>query len=289
MTPVTLECGGKCPVYVDGSADLDVTARRICWGRYVNAGQTCVAPDYILCTKETQEKLLPFLKKALQQFYGDNPKNSDSYGRIIQKRHHQRIVGLIDQAKVVIGGEYDEDNLYIAPTVMFNATRDDKIMQEETFGPILPIVTVSNRDEAIDYVNNGSKPLALYVFTKNKKDYEEFKLKTSSGSIAKNEVLIQIGFDCAPFGGVGDSGVGSYHGKFSFDTFSHSRTTLEASFTGDALLATRYPPYTEKNRKILEFSTQDFGLETVFKILFNPYVVLSLAVALGYYLKSFMQ
>lgn len=289
LTPVTLECGGKSPVFVDASADMEVTAKRLCWGRFANVGQTCVAPDYVLCTKETQERLLPFFKKVIKEFYGENPQESDSYGRVISQRHHKRISAMIDESKTVIGGQTDEKDLYISPTLMFNCTLDDKVMQEEIFGPVLPFVTVSNCQEAIDFVNKGSKPLALYVFSKNEKHYEEFQTQTSSGSMAHNEVIMQVGMECLPFGGVGDSGLGAYHGPWSFDTFSHSRAVLKASFFGDSLMATRYPPYSAQKQKLLEMMAgelNDFGL---FKILFNPIVMMAVAVTFGYYLKGYTQ
>lgn len=288
LTPVTLECGGKSPCFVDADADMDVTARRISWGRFTNAGQTCIAPDYILCTKATEEKLLVAFKKCLQQFYGNDARTSDSYSRVINKRHHKRVAGLIDSAKTVIGGETDEDSLYISPTIMTNVTRDDKVMQEEIFGPVLPIVNVKDYQEAIDFVNQGQKPLALYVFSNTSKTFEEFKNKTSSGSLALNEVLMQCGLESMPFGGVGESGMGAYHGHFSFDTFSHSRAVLKAKFFGDSLLAMRYPPYSDKNRKMLEAASGEFNFGPL-KLLFHPYFLLSLAVALGYFMKGYTQ
>jgi len=289
MTPLTLECGGKSPVYVDESADIEVTANRVCWGRFANAGQTCVAPDYILCTKQVQEKLVPALKKSLKKFYGENPQKSDSYGRIVNKRHHKRLAGLIDESKVSVGGVLDEDDLYISPTIMSSVLPEDKVMQEEIFGPILPIVNIANCDEAIDFINQKQKPLALYVFSKDDKHFEEFKNKTSSGSMAFNEVLMQCALESLPFGGVGESGMGGYHGEFSFDTFSHKRAVLKGQFFGESMLAMRYPPYTETNQKMLEMVSGELKLEKIITLLFNPYIILSLAVAIGYIVKGYMQ
>lgn len=289
LTPVTLECGGKSPVYIDSSANLEVTANRLLWGRLTNAGQTCVAPDYVLCTKETQDRMLPYLKKTLAKFYGEDPQRSDSYGRIINQRHHKRVSALIDNSKVVLGGKTDEASLYISPTVMFDCTKSDKVMQEEIFGPVLPFVTVSNRQEAIDFVNESSKPLALYVFSGKTKDYEAFKNYTSSGSMAFNEVIMQIGFECMPFGGVGDSGMGAYHGKYSFETFSHERAVLTAPTVGESLLAMRYPPYNPFNKRLLELTAGELNDYGIFRIIFSPAVILSLAVGLGYFLKGYMQ
>jgi len=285
LTPVCLECGGKSPVYIDSTADLETTAKRLLWGRFVNAGQTCVAPDYVLCTKETQERIFPFLKKYLTQFYSENPSESECFGRIINKRHFDRLSKLIDQNKVVIGGQADESILYISPTVMFNVQAEDKVMQEEIFGPILPFVNVSNYDEAIDFINQKDKPLALYVFSKNDKLYDEFKDRTSSGSYAFNECLMQVGFECLPFGGVGASGLGRYHGKFSFETFSHHRAILKAPFFGESLTYFRYPPYSKSNTKSAILASSEFRETFMHKILFNRFVLVMLAAALAFLYK----
>jgi aldehyde dehydrogenase (NAD+) len=194
-------------------------------------------------------------------------------------------VSLIDQSKVVLGGQTDEAELRISPTVMFNVTAEDSIMHEETFGPVLSFVSVHSHQEAIDFIVDRPKPLALYVFSKDNGHFEAFKNFTSSGGFGFNEVMVQAALDCNPFGGVGDSGVGSYHGKFSFDTFSHSRSVVKAGFFGDALLAMRYPPYTETNRKLLEFMTGPINLSFL-RLFFNPVVMIFISVALGYYLKG---
>ncbi|CAF0702827.1 unnamed protein product [Brachionus calyciflorus] len=258
MTPVVLECGGKSPVYIDETADLLVTAKRLAWGKFANAGQTCIAPDYILCTKETQEKILPFLKQVFEEFYGDSVKKSDSYARIVNERHFDRILNLIDQSKVVVGGESDKSQKFIAPTVMFNVTPEDKVMSEEIFGPVLPFITVNNRQEAIDFINSRDKPLALYVFANDDKIYEDFQNNTTSGSFGYNDVLVQVGFECVPFGGVGESGIGNYHGKFSIDTFSHQRAVLKTSFFGDSLSYFRYPPYSESKTNKAIWASSEF-------------------------------
>lgn len=257
MTPVTLECGGKSPTYIDKSADLYVTAKRMLWGKLLNAGQTCVAPDYVLCTKETQDEFLPILKQTLIDFYGEKPKESSSYSRIINERHFIRVNELIEKSKIVHGGDIDASDKYIEPTILYNVTADDKIMQEEIFGPVLPFITVKDHDEAIEFINEREKPLALYVFTNDSNVFEAFKQKTSSGSIALNETLMQISLECLPFGGVGYSGMGSYHGKFSFDTFSHRRSILISSFTGDFLTYFRYPPYSEGNTQTALLATSE--------------------------------
>lgn len=251
LTPVTLECGGKSPCYVDDKADLELSAKRILWGKFANNGQTCVAPDYILCTKETQDKLIPLMKKFLLEFYGEKPKDSDSYGRIINERHFQRLVNLLDKSKIEVGGDTDEAEKYISPTIMTGVTLDDKIMQEEIFGPILPFVNIKNTEDAIDFINDREKPLALYVFASSSSLYELFRDQTTSGSFGFNEVMMQISYECLPFGGVGNSGIGNYHGNFSFDTFSHQRGVLYSNGWGDKLTFFRYPPYTDKNLKMM--------------------------------------
>lgn len=242
MTPCTLECGGKSPVFVDTSADLNITAKRIMWGRMTNCGQTCVAPDYVLCTKEVQDKLVEHMRQHLLDFYGEEPKDSDSFSRIVNGRHFERIAALIDQTKVVIGGKTDPVDDYVSPTVMANVTGDDKVMQEEIFGPILPIVCVKDKEEAIEFINSRDKPLALYVFTSDASVGDAFRQWTSSGTMAINEVLMQICFEGLPFGGVGPSGLGAYHGHYSIDCFSHKRSVLKAGFVGESLSYFRYPP-----------------------------------------------
>ena len=258
MTPVTLECGGKSPCYIHESASLDIAVRRIAWGKFANAGQTCVAPDYIICSKEIQEKIIPMFKKVLAEFYGESAKSSDSYARIINDRHFQRLLGLIDKSKVAVGGESDANERFIEPTVMTNVQSEDRVMQEEIFGPILPIITVESHNEAIEFINAREKPLALYVFAHNEVIFEDFKTFTSSGSMGYNEVLMQVGFECVPFGGVGASGMGYYHGKYSIETFSHNRNVLRAACQGDFLSAFRYPPYDETKTSRAIMASSEF-------------------------------
>lgn len=286
MTPVTLECGGKSPVYVDESADLSITAKRILWGRFCNSGQTCVAPDYVLCTAETQQKILPFLKKYLTDFYGENPRESASYGRIINERHFKRVQSLIDSEKVVIGGKSDASDLYISPTVMFNVSGNDKVMQEEIFGPILPFVVVKSKDDAIKFINKRDKPLALYVFASKDSIYDDFRNKTTSGSMAFNEVLMQVAFECVPFGGVGGSGIGRYHGKYSFETFTHPRTILKSSFFGDFLTFFRYPPYSKSNTAKAIMASSERRDNALLKLIFSPYFLAAVLVFGTLYLKA---
>ncbi|CAF0702831.1 unnamed protein product [Brachionus calyciflorus] len=258
MTPVVLECGGKSPVYIDETADLLVTARRILWAKFTNSGQTCVAPDYVLCTKETQENIIPFLKQILQEFYGGSPKDSNSFARIINERHFDRIIKLIDETKVVVGGISDRNEKYIAPTIMFNVTVDDKVMNEEIFGPVLPFITITDRNEAIKFINSRDKPLALYVFSNKEEVYNDFKNRTSSGSFCYNDLMVQLALECLPFGGVGESGLGRYHGIYSFETFSHQRAILKGGFFADSLSSFRYPPYSDSNISRGLLATSEF-------------------------------
>uniref|UniRef100_A0A8C5YKH6 Aldehyde dehydrogenase 3 family member B2 n=1 Tax=Marmota marmota marmota TaxID=9994 RepID=A0A8C5YKH6_MARMA len=239
LTPVTLELGGKNPCYVDDDCDPQTVANRVTWFRYFNAGQTCVAPDYVLCSPETRERLLPALQNAITRFYGDDPQSSPNLGRIISQKHFKRLQGLLGCGRVAIGGQSDESELYIAPTVLVDVQETEPVMQEEIFGPILPLVTVRSLDEAIDFINRREKPLALYAFSNSSQVLEG----TSSGSFGGNEGFIYMTLPSLPLGGVGHSGMGRYHGKFSFDTFSHHRACLLAPSGLERPNGIRYPPY----------------------------------------------
>lgn len=239
---------GKSPVFIDSSTNFDIAAKRIVWGRYINAGQTCIAPDYLLCTKEVQQKIIPAIEKALKQFYGEDPKSSPDYGRIINGRHFERISALLKGCTVAIGGETDEKNKFVAPTVVVNVSPTDGIMQEEIFGPILPIVNVDNAYEAIKFINSKEKPLALYIFSKNSETINQILENTSAGSVCIDDTILQAAVNGFPFGGVGGSGMGGYHGKFSYETFIHKKPVLhkDSSYLGEKLGSLRYPPYTDK-------------------------------------------
>ncbi|CAF1050457.1 unnamed protein product [Adineta ricciae] len=252
MIPVVLECGGKSPVYVADDANIAVTAKRLAWGKTVNCGQTCLAPDYLLCSKATESRLIPEIIRAWRTFYTDNPVNSDSYCHIVNGRHFERLKKLIDTSKVVYGGEADANRNYISPTIMTNVDENDKVMQEEIFGPLLPIVTVRNEHEAIEFINARSKPLALYIFTSNNNLAKTIINSTSSGSTCVNDVIFQIAPPSLPFGGVGDSGMGSYHGKYSFDTFSHHRSVVYSATWSEPILSKRNPPYTKQKTAFME-------------------------------------
>ncbi|MDZ8051772.1 MAG: aldehyde dehydrogenase [Aulosira sp. ZfuVER01] len=244
LTPVTLELGGKSPCIVDSEINLEHTVRRITWGKFINAGQTCIAPDYILVDKKIKTNLVDGLKKCIKEFYGDRPASSPDYARIISQKHFDRLANLLNNGEVIIGGETNPQERYIAPTVIDNVSLDAPIMQEEIFGPILPIIEYSDITEAIALINSRPKPLALYLFTQNKNLQTQVLQETSSGGVCINDTVMHCGVLSLPFGGVGDSGIGSYHGKASFDTFSHSKSVLQNSFLFD--LKWRYAPYQGK-------------------------------------------
>uniref|UniRef100_A0A8C4Y1Y0 Aldehyde dehydrogenase domain-containing protein n=1 Tax=Gopherus evgoodei TaxID=1825980 RepID=A0A8C4Y1Y0_9SAUR len=245
LTPLTLELGGKNPCYVADESDLQNVANRLVWGRCFNAGQTCVAPDYVLCSVETQEKLLLALRHAITQFFGPEPRESPDFARIISDKQFQRIRALLGSGRVAIGGQTDERDRYIAPTVLADVQPSDPAMQEEIFGPVLPIVTVPNVDEAIAFINRRERPLAVYVFASDSKLVRRVLERTSSGGFGANDTIMQMTLISLPFGGIGNSGLGSYHGKFSFDTFSHHRACLLRSLGLETVNALRYPPYSD--------------------------------------------
>uniref|UniRef100_A0A8D0GTN5 Aldehyde dehydrogenase n=1 Tax=Sphenodon punctatus TaxID=8508 RepID=A0A8D0GTN5_SPHPU len=251
VTPLTLELGGKNPCYVDNSCDLQNVANRLVWGRCFNAGQTCTAPDYVLCTIETQEKLIPPLRQAIMEFYGPKPKESPDFGRIINDKHFKRIRALLDSGRIALGGQTDECECYIAPTVLADVKPCEPVMQEEIFGPILPIVTIANVEEAINFINSRERPLALYAFSCNCKVVNQVLDSTSSGGFVGNDTMMQMTLITLPFGGIGYSGLGKYHGKFSFDTFSHHRACLLRSMGLEKLNYLRYPPYAHRSLGLL--------------------------------------
>ncbi|KAM9526208.1 aldehyde dehydrogenase family 3 member A2 isoform 1-T3 [Guaruba guarouba] len=242
LTPVTLELGGKSPCYIDTDCDLAVACRRITWGKYMNCGQTCIAPDYILCNPSIQSSVVENIKAALQEFYGEDVKSSPDYERVINKHHFRRILGLMEGQMIAHGGEVDEASCFIAPTILTDVSPESKVMEEEIFGPVLPIVTVNNVDEAIEFINRREKPLALYVFSNSKKLIKRVISETSSGGVTGNDVIMHYLLSTLPFGGVGNSGMGAYHGKHSFETFSHHRSCLIKDLKMESTNKLRYPP-----------------------------------------------
>jgi aldehyde dehydrogenase (NAD+) len=249
LTPVTLELGGKSPAYVDASANIDVAARRVAWGKFLNAGQTCIAPDYVLVAKELEDRFVEHVRRALFDFYGKDPQSSPDYARIVDDRHYQRLVGLLSSGTTAIGGEHDAAKRFIAPTVLRDVMPESPVMQEEIFGPILPILPVDGVDEAIEFVNRREKPLALYVFAQDNSVAKRLLSETSSGGAAVNATMFHVAVPELPFGGVGPSGMGAYHGKASFDTFTHAKSVLRKRPRPDPDLA--YPPYTTRKERLL--------------------------------------
>jgi aldehyde dehydrogenase (NAD+) len=251
LTPVTLELGGKSPCIVDSDTNLDVTVKRIAWGKFVNAGQTCIAPDYVLINKKIKNVFIEKMKQTITEFYGTDPKTSLDFPRIISDRHFERVKKLIE-GEVVAGGQTDASQKYIAPTVIDNVTPDHKVMQEEIFGPIVPLMEYETLDQAIDFINKREKPLALYVFSNNKTFRERIINETSSGAVLANDVMLHAGHPGLPFGGVGNSGTGAYNGKFGFDTFSHTKPVLKRPFMFD--VKQKYAPYTPGNVNFIKFA-----------------------------------
>lgn len=244
LTPVTLELGGKSPCIVDSDINLEHTARRIAWGKFINAGQTCIAPDYLLVNRQIKPQLLDSLQKVIKEFYGEDPQQSSDYARIVNQKQFSRLAELLHDGEIVIGGTTNSRDFYIAPTIIDRVSLEKPVMQEEIFGPILPIIEYSDLSEAIAIINEKPKPLALYLFSRNKDIQQRVLQETSSGGVCINDTVMQVGVSSLPFGGVGDSGIGRYHGKASFDTFSHEKSVLKKSFWLD--LKWRYAPYAGK-------------------------------------------
>ncbi|KAM6946068.1 aldehyde dehydrogenase, dimeric NADP-preferring-like [Aplochiton taeniatus] len=242
LTPVTLELGGKSPCYIDKNCDLRVACRRITWGKFANCGQTCIAPDYILCEPSIQSRVVEAIRQTLLEFYGADTKSSPDYGRIINLRHFHRVMSLIEGYTAVLGGQSDPSQCYIAPTVLKDVPPHSRLMQEEIFGPVLPIVTVSDMDDAIHFINEREKPLALYIFCSDKTAVKKMIAETSSGGVTVNDVMMHYTLSSLPFGGVGQSGTGRYHGKHTFDQLSHQRACLVRSLGMEAVNLARYPP-----------------------------------------------
>lgn len=251
LTPVTLELGGKSPTVVDGSMNMKFAAKRIAWGKLLNCGQTCVAPDFIYVQKDYKDELLLQLKKEIIGFYGEDPSKSEDMPRIINNSHFDRVKSLIDPAKIYYGGEVNREDLYIAPTILTDITWDDPVMQEEIFGPILPVMTYNHIEEVIAQLVKRNKPLSFYIFSNNKKLQDILIDNLSFGCGAINDTMVHYGNPHIAFGGVGNSGYGSYHGKNSFNTFSHRKGILKKNSWIDITL--RYAPYKNK-MKLLRFA-----------------------------------
>ena len=241
LTPVTLELGGKSPVIIDKSADLRLSARRLVFGKFLNCGQTCIAPDYVLCHAEVHDRFVTLVREEAEKMFGKSPLANPDYGKMINKKHFDRVCGLIDPSKVVWGGQTDIAALRIAPTVLDGVTAEDAVMQEEIFGPVLPILTVASMDEAYAFIAARPHPLALYLFTNDRKVEDHFTTGLQYGGGCVNDTIMHIATDNLPFGGVGNSGMGQYHGKYSFRTFTHDKSVLRRLAWPDIPL--RYQSY----------------------------------------------
>lgn len=257
LTPVILELGGKSPCIVHEDAHLENSAKRIAWGKIINAGQTCVAPDYLYVHKDIKDKLLARIQYHITSMLGEQEELSNDYGRIVSERHYLRIVNLMKDGNILFGGKTDSSKRFISPTLITDVELSDTIMQEEIFGPLLPIITYTSIDEVISFINKRPKPLALYVFTSSNKIADEVIRRVPAGGGCINDVLWHLGNKNLSFGGVGDSGMGHYHGKFSYDSFSHSKSILNRSNLID--LPLRYPPYDKLELPILKKLFKYFG------------------------------
>lgn len=250
LIPVTLELGGKSPCIVDETADVQVSARRIVWGKFVNAGQTCVAPDYLLVQKSVKEELLAAMKKEICTFYTESAENNSDYPRIINERHFMRLCEYFKDGQIICGARTNRQTLQIAPTIIDNVSVEAPVMREEIFGPVLPVVTYDELDEVIKFVSDRPRPLALYFFSSDKKRQREIIKTLSFGGGCINDTILHLATPNMPFGGIGNSGMGSYHGKSSFETFSHKKSILHKGFFAD--LRFRYPPYGSTVLKLLK-------------------------------------
>ena len=248
LTPVTLELGGKNPCVIHESANIRTSARRIAWAKFLNAGQTCIAPDYVMVDEKIHQEFISALKQEVINFYGENPQNSPDYASIIHKNHLENLQQMLTDESIYLGGNADKDSLFMAPTIVDNPRLDSQVMKDEIFGPILPVISYQNKDQIIDLVERYPKPLAGYVFTGDSSFGDWFIDRFSFGGGVVNDAIVQFVNDRLPFGGVGNSGIGAYHGKHSFDTFSHHKSVVKRKFWPD--FKQKYPPYGDVLDKI---------------------------------------
>ena len=249
LCPVTLELGGKSPCIIDGSVNMKTAAVRLAWGKFLNAGQTCVAPDYLLINEKCRDEFVNEFRKAVRKLYPQGV-NSPDLGKIINEKHFQRLRHLFENQKIIIGGEIDEKTMKIAPTLLDETDPESPVMQEEIFGPILPMITWKDFDEAVDFVRSREKPLALYIFSKDKKHIRQVQERLTYGGGCINDTIVHLSNPCMPFGGVGASGMGSYHAKQGFDTFPHEKSTLKKALWLD--IPVRYAPYSSRLIRLLK-------------------------------------
>ncbi|TMS32365.1 hypothetical protein L596_000215 [Steinernema carpocapsae] len=284
LTPVTLELGGKCPVIIMDDADIETSAKRVAWGKWLNCGQTCLAPDYVLISAKLKDRFVDALRKTIADFYGSDICHSPDYSRIINQRHFDRLNGLLEKTNSPIlfkGGDCEREDNFIPPVIL-DASRDDAFMQDEIFGPVLPILTSESLAESIAFINEGEKPLAAYIFTRSEKKLEQFYQETSSGAITVNDVIMHITVDTLPFGGVGNSGMGRYRGKYGFDTFTHEKAVLKRGFFGEALLAARYPPVNDsKFNQLKKLTSSRKGIPKVLKGCIPSLPLILIGIVLG--------
>nr|XP_045622453.1 aldehyde dehydrogenase, dimeric NADP-preferring-like isoform X3 [Procambarus clarkii]XP_045622455.1 aldehyde dehydrogenase, dimeric NADP-preferring-like isoform X3 [Procambarus clarkii]XP_045622456.1 aldehyde dehydrogenase, dimeric NADP-preferring-like isoform X3 [Procambarus clarkii] len=272
LTPTTLELGGKSPLYIDDSVDMDVAVRRILWGKCINVGQTCIAPDYVLCSKQVQKKFVDKARDVLKEWYGEDPKSSPDLCRIVSEKHVARIAEYLKDGEAVIGGDVNKEERWISPTILVNVSPKSKVMTEEIFGPILPIINVESPYDAIQFINERERPLALYLFTNKYDLVEVFMAQVPAGGCTVNDVIFHAAVHDLPFGGVGNSGMGAYHGKASYDTFTHRKSCLIRNYNkiADAIGKKRYPPYSEKNMKFLSNMLKEHSLPS---LKYMPYLI----------------
>ena len=287
LIPVVLELGGKSPVIVDNTADLLLAARRIMWGKLLNAGQSCIAPDYVYVHHTVKQEFIDLCKQQIIKFYGQDIKNSKDYGRIVNERHVKRLQGLLNGIKntneIKVGGQIDLANKYVAPTIV-DTTIDSTLMTEEIFGPILPIIEYTDISTVLNYINSRPKALSLYIFSNDKNLQDRILKETSSGGMCINDVMFQYANHNLPFGGVGNSGIGSYHGKNGYLMLSHSKSILDKATWGDA--PARYPPYTDGNYKLFRYIAEIYRInsstiESVLKYVLVPIIVGVIMTKLG--------
>lgn len=261
LTPTTLELGGKSPVYIDDSVDIKVAAKRILWGKLMNAGQTCVAPDYVLCSREVQQKFVNEAENIVKKWYPNGIEASPDFCRILNNKQYQRLAGYLKHGQIAFGGQTNEKEKFIGLTILTNVKATDPVMQEEIFGPILPIISVTNVYEAVKHIKAHERPLAMYIFSNIKKEVSILLENISCGGICVNDTIMHITVETLPFGGIGSSGMGQYHGKYSFDTFTHKKSCLYKNLgsLGETLGSARYPPYTPGKLRFLQFLLKPRG------------------------------
>ncbi len=249
LTPATLELGGKSPAIVSEDAHLKIAARRIVWGKFMNAGQTCISPDYLIVHKTVKESLMEYMIESIREFYGTQDQKNKAMGRIINEKRYEKLKSYLHQGKVMTGGTYEDESLYIAPTILDNVSVEDTVMQEEIFGPVLPVLTYEKTEDICEIIQHNSHPLALYVFTENRDFEQQIIQSVQFGGGCVNNTLIHLSEPDLPFGGIGNSGIGRYHGKAGFDVFSHMKSIVRTATWFDAPV--KYPPYSQIKRRLI--------------------------------------